>query len=187
MLCSENIFSRLSRALVTMFHSRVASYLMLHGTTFLAKVFRFNHLIVLALTAHIISCLFSHLMGAFVVLLMLATPRVQGRQHWYHSAHYWVSSAPDTKKCFLTSCWFRYICLQTYNGEHMNLFSTREASYNGGGNIVFKGRLEGDVYFTARLFKPLLHLSSSPITVSYSVSPSVFRYTSHYEILLFLY
>ncbi|XP_013619051.1 PREDICTED: cytosolic endo-beta-N-acetylglucosaminidase 2-like isoform X2 [Brassica oleracea var. oleracea] len=45
----------------------------------------------------------------------------------------------------------------------------REASYNGGGNIVFKGRLEGDVYFTARLFKPLLHLSSSPITVSYSV------------------
>ncbi|CAN6992004.1 unnamed protein product [Brassica rapa subsp. trilocularis] len=46
---------------------------------------------------------------------------------------------------------------------------TREASYNGGGNIVFKGRLEGDVYFTARLFKPLLHLSSSPITVSYSV------------------
>ncbi|KAF3531719.1 hypothetical protein DY000_02043462, partial [Brassica cretica] len=51
----------------------------------------------------------------------------------------------------------------------MNLFSAREASYNGGGNIVFKGRLEGDVYFTARLFKPLLHLSSSPITVSYSV------------------
>ncbi|KAF3531715.1 hypothetical protein DY000_02043466 [Brassica cretica] len=46
---------------------------------------------------------------------------------------------------------------------------TRDASYNGGGNIVFKGRLEGDVYFTARLFKPLLHLSSSPITVSYSV------------------
>ncbi|KAL0719673.1 hypothetical protein Bca4012_068997 [Brassica carinata] len=45
----------------------------------------------------------------------------------------------------------------------------REASYNGGGNIVFKGRLEGDVSFTARLFKPLLHLSSSPITISYSV------------------
>ncbi|XP_009122391.1 cytosolic endo-beta-N-acetylglucosaminidase 2 isoform X2 [Brassica rapa] len=44
-----------------------------------------------------------------------------------------------------------------------------EASYNGGGNIVFKGRLEGDVYFTARLFKPLIHLSSSRITVSYSV------------------
>ncbi|KAF8106576.1 hypothetical protein N665_0137s0028 [Sinapis alba] len=45
----------------------------------------------------------------------------------------------------------------------------REASYNGGGNIVFKGRLEGDVYFTARLFKPLLPISSSPITISYSV------------------
>ncbi|KAL0719671.1 hypothetical protein Bca4012_068995 [Brassica carinata] len=45
----------------------------------------------------------------------------------------------------------------------------REASYNGGGNIVFKGRLEGDVYFTARLFKPHLYLSSSPITISYSV------------------
>ncbi|KAG5373611.1 hypothetical protein IGI04_043071 [Brassica rapa subsp. trilocularis] len=73
-------------ALVTMYHSRVASYLMLRGTTFLAKV-----------------------------------------------------------------------------------FSAREASYNRGGNIVFKGRLEGDVYFTARLFKPLLHLSSSPIKVSYSV------------------
>ncbi|CDY36293.1 BnaA01g31250D [Brassica napus] len=51
-------------------------------------------------------------------------------------------------------------------GYHVSL---EEASYNGGGNIVFKGRLDGDVNFTARLFKPLLHLSSSPITVSYSV------------------
>uniref|UniRef100_A0A0D3AEJ5 mannosyl-glycoprotein endo-beta-N-acetylglucosaminidase n=1 Tax=Brassica oleracea var. oleracea TaxID=109376 RepID=A0A0D3AEJ5_BRAOL len=62
-----------------------------------------------------------------------------------------------------------HLFANVYNGKHMNLFSAREASYNGGGNIVFKGRLEGDVYFTARLFKPLLHLSSSPITVSYSV------------------
>ncbi|CAN7112766.1 unnamed protein product [Brassica rapa subsp. narinosa] len=44
-----------------------------------------------------------------------------------------------------------------------------EASYNRGGNTVFNGRLDGDVNFTARLFKPLLHLSSSPITMSYSV------------------
>ncbi|WZY73954.1 hypothetical protein YC2023_006194 [Brassica napus] len=118
-LCSENIFSRLSRALVTMFRSRVASYLMLHGTTFLAKVFRFNHLIVLALTAH------------------------------------------------------NNIPLLEFKEDNTDIiqvnFDAREASYNGGGNIVFKGRLEGDVYFTARLFKPLLHLSSSPITVSYSV------------------
>nr|VDC77702.1 unnamed protein product [Brassica rapa] len=62
-----------------------------------------------------------------------------------------------------------YIYSQMYNGKHMTLFSAGEASYNGGGNIVFNGRLDGDVNFTARLFKPLLHLSSSPITVSYSV------------------
>ncbi|XP_018436572.2 cytosolic endo-beta-N-acetylglucosaminidase 2 isoform X2 [Raphanus sativus] len=58
----------------------------------------------------------------------------------------------------------------------------REASYNGGGNIVFKGRLEGDVYFTARLFKPLLHLSSSPITISYSVKSD--HETSKFGLLL---
>ncbi|CAA7034411.1 unnamed protein product [Microthlaspi erraticum] len=45
----------------------------------------------------------------------------------------------------------------------------REASYNGGGNISFKGKLEGDAYFTGRLFKSHLPLASSPITVSYSV------------------
>ncbi|KFK38487.1 hypothetical protein AALP_AA3G119600 [Arabis alpina] len=45
----------------------------------------------------------------------------------------------------------------------------REASYNGGGNISFRGKLEGDACFTTRLFKPHLQLSSSPITISYSV------------------
>ncbi|EOA29966.1 hypothetical protein CARUB_v10013078mg [Capsella rubella] len=45
----------------------------------------------------------------------------------------------------------------------------REASFNGGGNITFRGKLKEDAYFTTRLFKPHIQLSSSPITVSYSV------------------
>ncbi|CAL9220358.1 unnamed protein product [Arabidopsis halleri] len=45
----------------------------------------------------------------------------------------------------------------------------REASFNGGGNIAFRGKFKGDAYFTTRLFKPHLQLSSSPITISYSV------------------
>ncbi|CAG7890520.1 unnamed protein product [Brassica rapa] len=73
-----------------------------------------------------------------------------------------------------------------YGWLHMTLFSAGEASYNGGGNIVFNGRLDGDVNFTARLFKPLLHLSSSPITVSYSVSPSTFRYITLFDLLVSL-
>ncbi|CAA7031976.1 unnamed protein product [Microthlaspi erraticum] len=46
----------------------------------------------------------------------------------------------------------------------------REASYNGGGNVCFRGKLKRHEKFTARLFKPQLQLSSdSPISLSYSV------------------
>ncbi|KAF8118806.1 hypothetical protein N665_0002s0115 [Sinapis alba] len=45
----------------------------------------------------------------------------------------------------------------------------QEASYNGGGNISFRGNLKRNEHFTARLFKPNLQLSGSPISVSYSV------------------
>jgi len=62
----------------------------------------------------------------------------------------------------------------TFLSKHLNNYyeydSAREASFNGGGNIVFRGKLKGDAYFTTRLFKPHLQLSSSPITISYSVS-----------------
>ncbi|ESQ40461.1 hypothetical protein EUTSA_v10012879mg [Eutrema salsugineum] len=45
----------------------------------------------------------------------------------------------------------------------------REASYNGGGNVSFRGKLKRNTHFTARLFKPQLQLSGSPISISYSV------------------
>ncbi|CAE6088023.1 unnamed protein product [Arabidopsis arenosa] len=43
-----------------------------------------------------------------------------------------------------------------------------EASYNGGGNVSFRGKLKRNAHFTARLFKPQLQLSSSPISISFS-------------------
>ncbi|AEE80136.1 Ferritin/ribonucleotide reductase-like family protein [Arabidopsis thaliana] len=58
---------------------------------------------------------------------------------------------------------------------------TREASFNGGDYITFRGKLEGDAYFTTRLFKSHLHLSSSPITISFSVTSDE---TSKHGILL---
>ncbi|CAH2074009.1 unnamed protein product [Thlaspi arvense] len=45
----------------------------------------------------------------------------------------------------------------------------REASYNGGGNVSFRGKLKRGSHFTARLFKPQLQLPASPISISYSV------------------
>ncbi|CAN6921489.1 unnamed protein product, partial [Brassica oleracea] len=70
--------------------------------------------------------------------------------------------------------WYNISCqslqpLLEFKEDNTDIIQVTIDTYNGGGNIGFKGRLEGDVYFTARLFKPLLHLSSSPITVSYSV------------------
>ncbi|KFK24965.1 hypothetical protein AALP_AA8G048600 [Arabis alpina] len=44
-----------------------------------------------------------------------------------------------------------------------------EASYNGGGNVSFRGKLKRNAHFEARLFKPQLQLSASPISISYSV------------------
>ncbi|XP_010543918.1 PREDICTED: cytosolic endo-beta-N-acetylglucosaminidase 1 [Tarenaya hassleriana] len=49
------------------------------------------------------------------------------------------------------------------------IVDAQEASFNGGGNISFRGRLEEDAVFTARLFKPQLQLSDSPIFVTFSV------------------
>ncbi|KAL1187903.1 Cytosolic endo-beta-N-acetylglucosaminidase 2 [Cardamine amara subsp. amara] len=74
--------------------------------------------------------------------------------------------------------WYNISCqslqpLLEFNEDNKDIIQVtvdaREASYNGGGNIAFRGRLEGDAYFTTRLFKPHLQLSSSPITFSYSV------------------
>ncbi|KAL3521256.1 hypothetical protein ACH5RR_019405 [Cinchona calisaya] len=45
----------------------------------------------------------------------------------------------------------------------------KEASYSGGGNITFKGTLDGDAYFTARLFQGELVLGDLPVHFTYSV------------------
>ncbi|ESQ48930.1 hypothetical protein EUTSA_v10020200mg [Eutrema salsugineum] len=74
--------------------------------------------------------------------------------------------------------WYNISCqslqpLLEFNEDNNDIIratvDSREASYTGGGNIAFRGILKGDAYFTARLFKPHLQLSSSPITISYSV------------------
>uniref|UniRef100_A0A1J3CL91 mannosyl-glycoprotein endo-beta-N-acetylglucosaminidase n=1 Tax=Noccaea caerulescens TaxID=107243 RepID=A0A1J3CL91_NOCCA len=79
---------------------------------------------------------------------------------------------------FSDAPWYNISCqslqpLLEFNEDNKDIIQVtvdaREASYNGGGNIAFRGILEGDAYFTARLFKPHLQLSSSPITISYSV------------------
>ncbi|XP_076954676.1 cytosolic endo-beta-N-acetylglucosaminidase 1-like [Bidens hawaiensis] len=43
------------------------------------------------------------------------------------------------------------------------------ASYSGGGNITFKGVLEGDSYITKRIFLGELHLGTSPLCLTFSV------------------
>lgn len=48
--------------------------------------------------------------------------------------------------------------------------SFKEESYNGGGNITFKGTLEDNVPFTIRLFQGELLLDNVPLVVTYSVS-----------------
>lgn len=45
----------------------------------------------------------------------------------------------------------------------------KEASYSGGGNITFRGSLEGDAYFTTRLFQGELILGNLPLQFIYSV------------------
>ncbi|XP_027110733.1 cytosolic endo-beta-N-acetylglucosaminidase 1-like isoform X1 [Coffea arabica] len=45
----------------------------------------------------------------------------------------------------------------------------KEASYSGGGNITFKGTLDGDAYFKARLFQGELILGDLPVHFTYSV------------------
>ncbi|KAJ6325046.1 hypothetical protein OIU76_012185 [Salix suchowensis] len=45
----------------------------------------------------------------------------------------------------------------------------KEESYNGGGNITFKGTLEDNVPFTIRLFQGELLLDNVPLVVTYSV------------------
>ncbi|KAJ0100989.1 hypothetical protein Patl1_06676 [Pistacia atlantica] len=48
------------------------------------------------------------------------------------------------------------------------LVDFKEASYSGGGNLTFKGTLENNAQFTARLFKGELLLGDSPVHFSYS-------------------
>ncbi|XP_059666788.1 cytosolic endo-beta-N-acetylglucosaminidase 1-like isoform X2 [Cornus florida] len=49
------------------------------------------------------------------------------------------------------------------------LVDFKEPSYSGGGNITFKGSLEGNAYFTTRLFQGELLLGDLPIYFTYSV------------------
>ncbi|XP_019101169.1 PREDICTED: cytosolic endo-beta-N-acetylglucosaminidase 2 isoform X2 [Camelina sativa] len=74
--------------------------------------------------------------------------------------------------------WYNISCqslqpLLEFNEDNKDIIQVtvdaREASFNGGGNILFRGKLEGDTSFTTRLFKPHIQLSSSPITISFSV------------------
>lgn len=48
--------------------------------------------------------------------------------------------------------------------------SFEEASFSGGGNITFGGTLEGDAFFTTRLFLGELALGDVPVHFAYSVS-----------------
>ncbi|KAI3799929.1 hypothetical protein L1987_35235 [Smallanthus sonchifolius] len=45
----------------------------------------------------------------------------------------------------------------------------KQASYSGGGNITFKGVLEGDAYFTKRIFQGEIHSGNSPLHFKFSV------------------
>ncbi|KAK1409381.1 hypothetical protein QVD17_35907 [Tagetes erecta] len=45
----------------------------------------------------------------------------------------------------------------------------KQASYNGGGNITFKGVLEGDAYVTKRIFRGEIHSENSPLRFTFSV------------------
>lgn len=54
--------------------------------------------------------------------------------------------------------------------------SFKEASYSGGGNITFRGSLEGDAYFTTRLFQGELLLGNLPLQFIYSVSHLIFEF-----------
>ncbi|KAF2319176.1 hypothetical protein GH714_013759 [Hevea brasiliensis] len=49
------------------------------------------------------------------------------------------------------------------------LVDVKEASYNGGGNITFKGFLEDSAVFTTRLFLAELPLGNQPLHLTYSV------------------
>lgn len=48
--------------------------------------------------------------------------------------------------------------------------SFKEASYSGGGNITFKGSLEGQTYLEKRIFQGEFPVGQSPIHLIYSVS-----------------
>ncbi|KAJ4841410.1 hypothetical protein Tsubulata_051285, partial [Turnera subulata] len=52
------------------------------------------------------------------------------------------------------------------------LFNFKEASYSGGGNITFKGTLEKNTDFTARIFQGKLRLGELPLYLTYSVKSS---------------
>lgn len=66
-----------------------------------------------------------------------------------------------TSNVFAFLPWIKYVFS---NG------SFTEASFSGGGNITFKGSLEGDAYYTARLFLGELTFGDLPVHFTYSVS-----------------
>lgn len=54
--------------------------------------------------------------------------------------------------------------------KHVVNDSSKEASYSGGGNITFKGTLQGNDYFRTRLFLGEILLGNLPVHFTYSVS-----------------
>ena len=64
--------------------------------------------------------------------------------------------------------------------------SFKEASYSGGGNITFKGTLDGDAYFKARLFQGELILGDLPVHFTYSVSYLICMQVSYKAFELFI-
>ncbi|XP_010423470.1 PREDICTED: cytosolic endo-beta-N-acetylglucosaminidase 1 [Camelina sativa] len=78
---------------------------------------------------------------------------------------------------FSDAPWYNISCqnlqplLEFHEGSNIMQVTVdgREASYNGGGNVCFRGKLKRNEHFTARLFKPQLQLSASPISISFSV------------------
>lgn len=62
----------------------------------------------------------------------------------------------------------------TLPGPFICKCSFKEASYNGGGNITFRGTLKDDSYSLTRLFEADFVLGTLPITFTFSVRPFLF-------------
>ncbi|ONI24700.1 hypothetical protein PRUPE_2G256300 [Prunus persica] len=91
-----------------------------------------------------------------------------------HGYHFSVDGeqVSDAPWCNISSQGFQpfleYTDNSTPDGIQVHI-DFREASYSGGGNITFKGKLEDNAIFTARLFQGDLLLGDLPLHFTYSV------------------